>query len=116
MAYLGAGGQAIAGQRRANKLDIAARGHCRQPLTVAGIGEGGVRQAEQLAAVAGLVAVEHLRTDGHADPGETGINRIHPHPHRLGTGILLKHLFGAALRQCLWRIGVHGWAPEERDA
>ena len=74
---------------------------------VAGVGEGGVRRAEQLAAVAGLVAVEHLRADCHADLSVSGVDGIDVHPHRLSAGILLKHLFGAALSQRARRIGVH---------
>ena len=44
MAHLRAGGEAIAGQRRADEVDAAAGGHRRQPPAVAGVGEGGVRQ------------------------------------------------------------------------
>ena len=111
MAHRRAGGEAVAGQRRADEVDAAAGGHRRQPLAVAGVGEGGVRQAEQLAAVAGLVAVEHLRADGHADLSVSGVDGVDVHSHRLSAGILLEHLFGAALSQRARRIGVHRSAP-----
>ncbi len=111
VAHRRAGGEAIAGQCRADEIDAAAGGHRRQSLAVAGVGEGGIRQAEQLAAVAGLVAIEHLRADGHADLCVPGVDGINMHPHRLSAGILLKHLFGAALSQRARRIGVHRSAP-----
>ena len=61
------------------------------PSAVAGVGKRGVGKREELSAVAGFMAVKHLRGDGHGHHCVTFVHVDNVHPHCLRAGILFVH-------------------------
>ena len=70
--FPGCRGQVLAAAGRAQEIDAAMLGHGQLVAAIAGIGEGRVGQAENEAAVADAVAVEHRVPDRHGQHGLAG--------------------------------------------
>ncbi|MNE95544.1 hypothetical protein D3C80_1936440 [compost metagenome] len=63
------GGQGVVQVSRGDVVDAAADRDGGVVVTVASKGEGRVGQGKQVAAVASAMALQHVVTHGHADPG-----------------------------------------------
>ncbi|MNN43004.1 hypothetical protein D3C81_1572180 [compost metagenome] len=92
----GVGGEGVAQARRRHVVDAAADGHGGFVVAVAGEGEGRVGQGEQVAAMAGAVALDHVFAHAHADHRPPRGDRQQAHAHALAGGIALEHFLGAA--------------------
>ncbi len=98
-----AGCQHVALLPRGKEGDLAHLRHDALVVGVAGEGEGAVRQREDIAAVADLVAVGHLGPGAHGHRGVTGADIGEFHPQMLRRVVIGPHGGGAGAGEFVGR-------------
>jgi succinyl-CoA synthetase beta subunit len=89
-------GEQIAQMGRGQEVDVDPGRHGTMVEAVAGIGEGGVGDGEDKAAVAGAVAIHHVLAYGHRQRGRPWADRYDGHAEPTSGMVVWPHDVGAA--------------------